>query len=202
MHKCPWAGKKYSPTSEWDVSICCTVVQNRPKVVDINSCPHFYSRYVKYWLHSMRTLAATIQSRWREQASRADDDWSGSSRCFYASEWDGIATRLCPLQVENYTCMFYSRKDTIVNDAHLQTLLSKIQKRTQNVATCEEICSSLPTTMSGCDEQNSSESIMAHICKYAHLDNITCWKPVEHGCKFVPLRSNATGSVLWRWWIS
>ena len=28
------------------------------------------------------------------------------------------------------------------------------------VTTCEEICSSLPTTMSSCDEQNSRESIM------------------------------------------
>ena len=54
-----------------------------------------------------------------------------------------IATSLCPLQVENCTYMLYSRKDTRVDDAHLQTLLSKMQKRTQNVATCEEICSSL-----------------------------------------------------------
>ena len=38
--------------------------------------------------------------------------------------------------------------------------------------------------MSGCDEQNSSESIMAHMRKYAHLDNIICWKPVEHGWIF------------------
>ena len=52
------------------------------------------------------------------------------------------------------------------------------------MATCEEICFSLPTTMSGCDEQNSSESIMAYIWKYVHFDNITCWKPVEHGWKF------------------
>ena len=76
-----------------------------------------------HWLR----LYYTIQSQWGEQAFRADDGWSGSSRCFYASEWDGIATRLCTLQVENYTCMLYSRKDTGVNDAHLQTLLSKIQ---------------------------------------------------------------------------
>ena len=61
MHKCPWAGKKNRPTNEWDVSICCTVVQNRPKAVGINSNPHFYSRYVEFWLPSMRTLAATIQ---------------------------------------------------------------------------------------------------------------------------------------------
>ena len=78
----------------------------------------------------------------------------------------------------------YSRNDTRVNDAHLHTLLSKMQKRTQIVGTCEKKCSSLPTTTSGCDEQNSSESTMAHIWKYAHFDNITCWKSVEHGWKF------------------
>ena len=52
------------------------------------------------WLYN------TIQSEWREQAFVADDEWSGSSRCFYTSKWDGIATRFCPLQVENCTCMF------------------------------------------------------------------------------------------------
>ena len=44
-----------------DICICCIVVQNRPKVVDIYSSPHFYSRYVKYWLPSMCTLAVTTQ---------------------------------------------------------------------------------------------------------------------------------------------
>ena len=63
-------------------------------------------------------------------------------------------------------------------------LYPKCKKRTQSFATCKEICSSLLTTMSGCDEQNSSESIMAHIWKYAHLDNFTCWKLVEHGWNF------------------
>ena len=51
-------------------------------------------------------LNNTMQSEWREQAFLADDEWSGSSRCFYTSKWDGIATRFCPLQVENCTCMF------------------------------------------------------------------------------------------------
>ena len=60
MHKYQWAVKKIRPTSEWDISICCTVVQNWPKVGDICSSPHFYSRYVKFWLHSMCTLAVTI----------------------------------------------------------------------------------------------------------------------------------------------
>ena len=149
------------------------------------------------WLYN------TIQWEGREHAFLADDGWSGSSRCFYTSKWDEITTRFCPLQDENCTCTLYSSNDTRVNDSHLQKLLSKqIKKRTQNVATCEEICSSLPITMSGCDKQNSSESIMAHIWKYAHLDNTTCWKPVEHGWKFFPLWSNATGNALWRWWIS
>ena len=61
MHKYQWAGKKNRPTSEWNISICCTVVQNRPKVVDICSSPHFYFRYVKFLLSSMHTLAVTIQ---------------------------------------------------------------------------------------------------------------------------------------------
>ena len=67
-----------------------------------------------HWLR----LYNTIPSQCREQAFRAADEWSGSSRCFYASEWDGIATRLCPLQVANYTCMFFSRKDTRVKFMH------------------------------------------------------------------------------------
>ena len=33
--------------------------------------------------------------------------------------------------------------------------------------------------MSGCDEQSSSESIMAHIWKYAQLDNITYWNQLS-----------------------
>ena len=53
--------RKNRPASEWDISFCCTVVQNRPKVVNIDSSPHFYSRYVKFWLLSIRTLAMTIQ---------------------------------------------------------------------------------------------------------------------------------------------
>ena len=143
-----------------DMSICCNIVQNQPKVVDICSSPHFYSRYVKFWLPSMHTLAVTIpyySVRLREQAFRAYDEWSGSSRFFYTSKWDGIATRYCPLPVENSTCTLYSRNDTRVNDAHLQTFYPKYKKWTRNVATCEEICSSLPTTMSSCDEQTSSE---------------------------------------------
>ena len=126
----------------------------------------------RLWLYN------TIHWEGREHAFLADDAWSGSSRCFNTSKGDGIAASFCPSQVENCTCTLYSRNDTSVNNAYLQTLLSKMQKRTQNVAACDEICSSLPTTMSGCDEQNSGESIMAHIWKYAHLHNITCWKPV------------------------
>ena len=34
MHKYQWADKKHRPTSEWDISICCTVVQNWPNVVE------------------------------------------------------------------------------------------------------------------------------------------------------------------------
>ena len=68
----------------------------------------------------------TIQWERREQAFLADDEWSGSSRCVYT--WDGIATRFCPLQFENCTCTLCSRNDTRVNDAHLQTLLSNMQK--------------------------------------------------------------------------
>ena len=110
------------------------------------------------WLYNI------IQWERREHAFLADDEWSGSSRCVYTR--DGIATRFCPLQFENCTCTLYSSNDIRVNDAHLQTLLSNMQKKiTQNVTTCEEICSSLPTTMSVCDEQNSSKSIMAHIQK-------------------------------------
>ena len=158
MHKYQWAGKKNRPTSEWDNSVCCTVVQNRPKVVDIFSSSHFYSRYVKFWLPSMRTLAVTIQyySVRMERTGLSSWWWV---KCFYT--WDGIATRFCPLQVENCTCTLYSRNDTRVNDAHLQTLLSNMQKKSQNYTTCEEICSRLPSTMSGCDEQKIS--IMAHI---------------------------------------
>ena len=75
------------------------------------------------WLYN------TIQWEQREQAFLADDEWSGSSRCFYTSKWDGIAIRFCPLQVENFTCTLYSRNDTRVNDANLQTLSSKMQKK-------------------------------------------------------------------------
>ena len=72
------------------------------------------------WLYN------TIQWERREQAFLADDEWSGSSRCVYT--WDGIATRFCPLQFENCTCTLHSRNDTRVNDAHLQTRLSNMQK--------------------------------------------------------------------------
>ena len=61
MHKCQWPGKENRPTSEWDISICCTVVQNLPKIVYIYSSPHFYSRYVDFWLPSMGAMAVTIQ---------------------------------------------------------------------------------------------------------------------------------------------
>ena len=73
------------------------------------------------WLYN------TIQWERREHALLTDDEWSGSFRCFYTSKWDGIATRFCLLQVENCTCTLYSRNDTRVNDAHLHTLLSKMQ---------------------------------------------------------------------------
>ena len=46
------------------------------------------------WIHN------TIRSERREQAFLADDEWSGSSWCFYTSKWNGIATRFFPLQVE------------------------------------------------------------------------------------------------------
>ena len=65
------------------------------------------------WLYN------TIQCERREHAFLADDEWSGSSRCFYMSQSNGIATRFCPLQVENCTCTLYSRNDIRVNDAHL-----------------------------------------------------------------------------------
>ena len=81
------------------------------------SCVHWL------WLYN------TIQWERKEHAFLADDEWSGSSRCFNTSKWDGIATRFCPLQVENCTCTLYSRDDTRVNDAHLQTLLSKNEKK-------------------------------------------------------------------------
>ena len=80
------------------------------------------------WLYN------TIQSERRARAFLADDEWSGSSRCFHASKWDGIATRFCPSQVENCTCMLYSRKSTRVNDALLKTLLSKMQNRTEKAS--------------------------------------------------------------------
>ena len=76
------------------------------------------------WLYN------TIQWERREHAFLADYEWSGSSRCVYTSKWDGIATRFCPLQVENCTCTLYNRNNTRVSDAHFQTLLSKMQKRT------------------------------------------------------------------------
>ena len=66
-------------------------------------------------------LYKTIHWEQRERAFLADDEWSGSSRCFYTSKWDGIAASFCPLQVENCTCTLYSRNDTSVNNAHLQT---------------------------------------------------------------------------------
>ena len=163
MHKYHSVDKKKRPTSEWDIFIWCTVVQNRPKVVDIYSSSHFYtsSGYLPraHWLW----LYNIIPWERREQAFLADDEWSGSSRCFYTSKWDGIATRYYPLQVENCICTLCSRNDPRVNDAHLQTILSKMQKRTRIVVTCEEICASLHSTMSGRDEQNSSESIMAQL---------------------------------------
>ena len=54
-------GKKNRSRSEWGMSVCCSMDQNWPKVVDIYSNPHSYSRYVKLWLPSMRTLAVTMQ---------------------------------------------------------------------------------------------------------------------------------------------
>ena len=48
--------------------------------------------------------------------------------------------------------------------------------------------------MEGCDEQNNQVNLMAHIWKYAHLYNITCWKPVEHGWKCFPLLCEDDGS--------
>ena len=47
MYKCKSAGKKNWTTGEYDIYICCCVVQNRPKVVDNYSSTHFYFRYVK-----------------------------------------------------------------------------------------------------------------------------------------------------------
>ena len=152
----------------------------------------------EHWLW----LYNTIKWEWREQAFLADDEWSGSSTCVYT--WDGIATRFqdvhCNLKTAHAHCITGTTQESMMPISRHFYLICK--KRTQNVTKYEEICSSLPTTMSVCNEQNSSESIMAHIWKYAHLDNITCWKPVEHGWKFFPLWSNATRSALWRWWVS
>ena len=141
------------------------MVQNRPKF-DIYISPHFYSRYVNpgylpcekwLWLYN------TIQWERREQAFLADDEWSGSSRCVYT--WDGIATRFCPLQFENCTCTLYSRNDTRVNDAHLQTLLSDMQKRTkmsQRVKKFKFVLASLPPCTSVMNTTQASQSWLIH----------------------------------------
>ena len=116
----------------------------------------------KIWLPSTRTPAVIIQYHsFRKEVSSADDEWSGSStcRCFYASKWDGIATRLYQLQVENFTCMLYSRKDTTVNDAHLQTLLPKTL-----------IQLPLPPCQAGMNQKLKRVNLMALKWKYAHLD--------------------------------
>ena len=157
MHKYQWAGKQNRPISEWDISICCTVVQNWPKVHHLDAFTH---------LSEMELLQDSVH---------------------------------CKLKPAHARCIAGTTQESMMPIS--RHFYPKCKKKTQCVATCEEICSSLPTTISGCDEQNSSESIMAHIWKYSHLDNITFWKPVEHGWQFFPLWSNAAGSALWRWWI-
>ena len=136
--------------------------------VVIISIPGMSSSIYLPCVHWLR-LYNTIQSQWRDKAVRADDEWSVSSRCFYASEWDGIATRLCPLQVENYTCMFYSRKDTRVNDAYLQTLLSKIQKRTEKMSQHVKkfVLASLPPCQAVMNKTKVSQSwLIYEICPF------------------------------------
>ena len=96
-------------------------------------------RHVKFWFQACQVLVTfhaytgcdyTIAFS-QNGENRLSSWWwvKRISRCFYTSTWDGIATRFCPLQIENCTCMLYSREGRRVNDAHLQTLLSKIQKR-------------------------------------------------------------------------
>ena len=48
MHKYQSAGKKNWTGGECDIYICCSVVQNQPKVVDNYNSPHFYFWYIKF----------------------------------------------------------------------------------------------------------------------------------------------------------
>ena len=105
------------------------------------------------WLYN------TIQREQREQDFLADYEWSGSSRCVYTSKWDGIATRFCPLQVENCTCIMYSSSNTRVSDAHFQILLSKMQKgpkMSQHVK--KFFIASLPTCQAVVSKTQASQS--------------------------------------------
>ena len=112
----------------------CTMVQNRPKVVDIYSSPHFYSRYVKCWLLSTRTLHGY-----------------------------------------NYTIAFSQNRENgpfqlMMSEAgHLNTFT-----RLRNLLEPPYHHGRLWWT------KLKRVNLMAHVWKYAHLDNMTCWKPVEH----------------------
>ena len=75
-----------------------------------------------------------------------------------------------------------------MNDARLQTLLSKMLKKgpkmTQHVKIFDP--ASLPPWQAVMNQQLKRVIFMAHIWKCAHLD-ITWWEPVGHRRKFVPL---------------
>ena len=96
-----------------------------------------------------------------------------------------FATRFCPLQFENCTCTLFSRNDTRVHDAHLQTLLSNMQKRTKmsRVKKFKFVLASLLPCQSVMNKNQASQSWLI----YGNMPIITCWKPVEHGWKVFPL---------------
>ena len=79
----------------------------------------------------------------------------------------------------------------------------KCQRKDPNVTTCEDIWSSLPTIMVGCDESiaqtNESHGSHMEVCPFGHHALGTSWAQMEIcpavvDCDQMP--------HLWRWWIS
>ena len=87
-------------------------------------------------------------------------------------------------KLKQFTCMFYTRKETS-HWCGLQTLIRNAKERTQmsqHVKTFDP--ASLPQCLPVVNQRPKQVNRMAHIWKCAHLDNITCWKPVDHGWIF------------------
>ena len=74
MHKYQWAGKKYRPTSEWEISICCTVVQNRQRLLISTVVPEpmfvcLTEAYIRYYVPKITvTMKENIVISWNGYA--------------------------------------------------------------------------------------------------------------------------------------